>query len=129
MISLGDQAGRRRVLFFAGIGAALLAVLWGMLGPHNGAFWRVPGVLKERVATALMAQGFPGLDVEMNGQRVILRGIVEDEADIAAAREAALKAAGGGGRWSGGVTSVNTAALHVGNIERPFAWSVRREAT
>lgn len=129
MMAVGDQAGRRRLLFFSGLGAALVAVLWGMLGPHNGAFWRVPGVLKERVATALMAQGFPGIDVEMVGQRVVLRGIVEDEADIAAAREAALHAAGGGGRWSGGVTSVNTAALHVGNIERPFAWSVRRESS
>lgn len=129
MISAADQAGRRRLLFASGLIAAVAAMAWGMGGPHNGAFWRVPGVLKERVATALMAQGFPGLDVEMVGQRVILRGIVEDEADIAAAREAALQAAGGGGRWSGGVTSVNTAGLHVGNIERPFAWSVKREAS
>ncbi|MBK6705620.1 MAG: hypothetical protein IPG56_18880 [Caulobacteraceae bacterium] len=31
--------------------------------------------------------------------------------------------------WSGGVTSVNTADFTLGTIERPFAWSVRREAS
>ena len=129
MISIGDQAGRRRLLLFSGLGAAVLATVLGMLGPHDGAVWRVPAVLKERVATALSAEGFPGLDVAMNGQRVILRGIVEDEADIAAAHDAALRAAGHGGMWSGGVTEVNTAGLHVGTIERPFAWSVKREAS
>ncbi|MCA8885811.1 MAG: OmpA family protein [Hyphomonadaceae bacterium] len=129
MTELGDKAVPRRVMLLGGLAAALLATLWGLLGFHDGAFWRVPSVLKEHVATALSARGFPGLDVEMNGQRVILRGIVEDEADIAAAREAALRAAGGGGPWAGGVTSVNTAGLHVGAIERPFSWSVRREAS
>lgn len=129
MIRGVDPHTRRRLMLVTGGGGALIAVLLGMFAPHDGAFWRVPSVLKERVSTALSAEGFPGLDVEMNGQRVILRGIVEDEADIPAAREAALKAAGGGGPWSGGVTSVNVAGVRVGAFERPFAWSVKREAS
>jgi OOP family OmpA-OmpF porin len=117
-------------MLMTGGGGVIIAALIGMLAPlSGGAVWRVPGDLKEQVATALSANGFAGLDVEMNGQRAILRGNVEEEADIVAAREAALKAAGGGGLWSGGVTSVNTASLHAGTFERPFAWSVRREAS
>lgn len=124
---MGDPPARRRVLLFAGlIGAGVTAFL-GMLAPHDGALWRIESVLKQRVASALSAEGFPGLDVEMNGQRVILRGIVEQEADIVAARRAALTAAGAGGMWAGGVTSVNASSLVVGAIERPFAWSVRRD--
>lgn len=118
-----------RLAIVTGLGGALISALIGMLAPHDGAVWRVPQVLKERVSTALSAEGFPGLDVEMNGQRVILRGIVEDETDISAAREAALKAAGAGELWSGGVTSVNSTGLRVGAFERPFTWSVKREAS
>lgn len=129
MIKISDIIAPPRLMLLTGVGGALLAMLIGMLGPHNGSVWRVPAVLKERVATALSAEGFPGLDVAMSGQRVILRGIVEDEADIEAARRAALTAAGGGGLWPGGVTSVNTASLRVGNFERPYAWSVKREAS
>ncbi|MEZ5962096.1 MAG: hypothetical protein R3C30_16980 [Hyphomonadaceae bacterium] len=81
-------------------------------------------MLRDRVETALSAESFPGIDVEMRGQRVVLRGIVENDADIVAARRAALTAAGGGGPWAGGVTSVNTQAVLVGSFERPFAWSV-----
>lgn len=129
MISRLDPVTRRRLMMVTGFGGAAIAVLLGMLAPHNGSVWRMPAVLKERVSTALSAEGFPGLDVAMNGQRVILRGIVEDESDISTARQAALKAAGGGGMWEGGVTSVNTAGVHVGTFERPFAWSVRRDGT
>ncbi len=112
-----------------GLGGAAIALFLGMLAPHDGAFWRVPSVLKQRVSTALSAEGFPGLDVEMNGQRVILRGMVEDEADISTARRAALTAVGPGGPWSGGVTSVNATGLLVGTFERPFTWSIKREAS
>lgn len=129
MIPGGDPKTRQSLVLLTGLGGAAIAALLGLLAPHDGAIWRVPSVLKERVATALSVEGFPGLDVAMNGQRVLLRGIVEDESDIAAARDAALRAAGGGGTWSGGVTSVNTAGLHVGTIERPFSWSVKREAS
>lgn len=63
----------------------------------------------------------------MSGQRAILGGLVESEEDIQAARHAALSAAGGGGAWAGGVTSVDVSGVRVGAFERPFAWSVRRE--
>jgi hypothetical protein len=129
MIPPGEPETRNQLMLMTGLGGVIIATLLGLLSPHDGAVWRVPGVLKERVATSLSAAGFPGLDVEMNGQRAVLRGIVEDEADIVAARTAALRAAGGGGPWSGGVTSVNTAGLRVGTFERPFTWSVKREAS
>jgi len=128
MIEMGEPAARRRLFLIAGlVGAGVSAAL--ALLASGGALWRVEGELRQRVETALSAAGFPGLDVEMNGQRAVLRGIVEDEADIVAARRAALTAAGGGGPWAGGVTSVNTGALRVGTFERPFAWSVKREAS
>lgn len=126
---MGDPPSRRRLMLIIGLAGAGLSGLIALLGPHNGALWRVESVLKERVSTALSAEGFPGLDVDMNGQRVVLRGIVEEEADIVAARRAALTAAGAGGPWAGGVTSVNASGLLVGTFERPFAWSVKREAS
>src|SRR5690606_41863626 len=99
---MGDPQARRRLLLMAGaIGAGVTAVL-GMLAPHDGALWRVESVLEERVSTALSAEGFPGLGVEMSGQRVILRGIGGQEGDIVAARGAGLPGAGAGGRGAGG---------------------------
>lgn len=117
------------MLLIIGATGASLSALIALLGPHDGSLWRIESVLRERVSTALSAEGFPGLDVDMNGQRAVLRGIVEDEADIVAARRAALTAAGAGGPWSGGITSVNASGLLVGAFERPFAWSVKREAS
>jgi OmpA-OmpF porin, OOP family len=110
-----------------GAGGAVLAALLGMLAPHGGAVWYAPRVLEERVATALSAAGHPGLDIAMDGQRAVLRGIVEDEADIASAERAALTAAGPGGAWAGGITTVDTSGVGVGAFVRPFAFSARRE--
>lgn len=121
-----DIAPTRPLMLFGGFGAAV-AVLLGMLGPHDGAVWRLPQVLESRAATALMAAGYPGLDVQANGQRLTLRGIVEEERHIAAARRAALSAAGAGGPWAGGVTHVDATGVSVGAFERPYAWSARRE--
>lgn len=109
-------------------GCALIAILLGMFAPHDGAVWRMPQVLQERVASALIAAGHPGLDIEMQGQRAVLRGIVEDQDDIEAARQAALAAAGPGGAWAGGVTSVDVSGVSVGMLQRPYQWSVRRQA-
>lgn len=121
-----DSARSRSIMLWIGIGGAALCALLGVVSPHAGAFWRMPGVLEQHVATALIAAGHPGLDVDMDGQRAVLRGIVEDEADIAAARRAALEAVGAGGAWAGGVTSVDVSGVSVGAFERPYAWSVRR---
>lgn len=123
-----DIAAPMRPLFLTGVfGAALSAVL-GMLGPHDGAVWRLPQVLESKAATALMAAGFPGLDVQADGQRITLHGIVEDERHIAAAHRATLTSAGRGGPWAGGVTHVDVTGVTVGGFERPFVWSVRRDA-
>ncbi len=123
----GDGARRWPPLLIVGAAGAALAVLLGMFAPHEGSVWRASGVLETRVANALSAAGFRGLDVEMRGQQAIVRGIVEDEADIPAAQRAALTAAGGGGAWAGGVTSVDVSGVSVGAFEQPYVWSARRD--
>lgn len=120
-----DTASQRILLWIGGAGAALCALL-GIASPHAGAFWRMPDVLEQHVATSLLAAGYPGLEIDMDGQRAVLRGIVEDDADIEAARRAALTAVGAGGAWPGGVTSVDMSGVSVGAFERPYTWSVRR---
>ncbi|MGE0741034.1 MAG: OmpA family protein [Hyphomonadaceae bacterium] len=116
----------RRPLFVTGAIGVLLATVLGMLAPHAGAVWRVPQVLEQRIATALIASGYAGLEIQMSGQRAVLRGIVADEADIAAVRRVVLTAAGPGGPWAGGVTSTNMRGVTVGPFERPYAWSIAR---
>jgi outer membrane protein OmpA-like peptidoglycan-associated protein len=122
-----ELEGWTRPALLIGAGGAVLAALLGMLAPQGGAAWYAPRVLEERVATALSAAGHPGLDIAMDGQRAVLRGIVEDQDDIASAERAALTAAGPGGAWAGGVTSVDTSGVSVGSFARPFAFSARRE--
>ena len=122
-----NRGPERPLLLWVGAGGALVAALLGMLAPNGAAFWRVPGILEDRVATALTMAGQPGLDIEMQGQRAVLRGIVEDPHDIITARDAALGAAGPGGPWGGGVTSVDATAITVGVFDRPYAWSVKRD--
>jgi len=122
-----ESDGRLPVALLTAIGCAIVAMLLGIVAPHEGAVWRMPEVLKQRVAGALTNAGYPGLDIEMDGQRAVLRGIVENEADIDAARRAAFTAAGAGGAWAGGVTSVDVEGVSVGPIERPYIWSARRE--
>lgn len=117
----------RRTLLWVGLGGVAVATLLGLLAPHDGAIWRAPSVLRERVAVALSAAGYPGLEIQMSGQHARLSGIVEDEADIDAARTAALQAAGAGGAWAGGVTGVDVADVQVGAFERPYVWGVRRQ--
>jgi OmpA-OmpF porin, OOP family len=116
-----------RPALLIGAGGAVLAMLLGMLAPQGGAIWYAPQVLEDRVATALSAAGHPGLDITMDGQRAVLRGIVEDQSDIASAQRAALSAAGPGGAWAGGVTSVDTSGVNVGDFARPYAFSARRD--
>jgi OOP family OmpA-OmpF porin len=122
----GEETSRR-ILMLAGAVGALVAMVLGLLAPHGGAVWRVPQVLEQRTAAALSAGGYGGLDIEMRGQRVMLTGFVEDEADIEAARRVALTSAGAGGAWAGGVTSVDVSGVQVGPFERPYAWSARRD--
>lgn len=117
----------RRPLFVLGAGGVIAMVLIGMLGPHDGAFWRVPQVLKAHVADALTATGHPGLDIEMHGQAAVLHGIVESREDVAAVQSAALAAIGPGGPWAGGVTSVDVRDVQPGAFQHPYSWSAKRD--
>src|SRR5512147_3080386 len=122
----GEPGERLKPALWIGLGGAALAALFALLLPHDAAFWRVPRVLKERVAASLSSAGFPGLDVQMDGQRARLYGIVESQSQIAAARRATLTAAGPGGPWAGGVTAVDVSGVKVGAFERPFVFSASR---
>lgn len=118
---------RRLVAAIFGIGAAIVFALVGLFAPHDGSVLQMPRVLEERVATALVAAGYPGLDVDVKGQHAVLRGIVAEEADIPKAHDAALAAAGSGDDWAGGVTNVEISGLSVGAFEQPYVWSARRD--
>jgi outer membrane protein OmpA-like peptidoglycan-associated protein len=122
-----EREGGARIALIIGAAGAALAALLGMLAPQGGAFWYAPRVLEERVATALSASGHPGIDVTMDGQRAVLRGIVEDRNAIPRIERAALTAAGPGGAWAGGVTSVDVTGVSVGDMARPYAFSARRQ--
>lgn len=122
-----DRPRRVSLLHVGAIGAAL-AALAGIFGAHGGSVWGMPRALNERVETALQAAGYGGLELNMAGQRAVLRGIVETEEGAEGARRAALGAAGAGGAWAGGVTSVDVSGVEVGRYERPYLWSARREA-
>lgn len=118
----------RRLLLIVGVFGALAAALLGMVGPHNGSVWKLPRVLEARAATALLAAGYAGLGVEARGQELRLSGIVEDQSGIEHARRLALASSGAGGAWAGGVTRVDVSGVSVGAYERPYVWSVRRDA-
>lgn len=117
---------RAPMALWAGAIGAGLAALAGLVGVHNGSVWRLPAVLQERVETALQAGGYAGLEVRMSGQRAVLRGIVDDGRAIEAARHVALSAAGSGGAWAGGVTTVDVSEVTVGQVDRPYLWTAQR---
>lgn len=119
-----DDASQR-LLLYVGAGGAALAVLLGLFGPHDASVWRLPRVLENRAATALLTSGHSGLEVKADGQHLRLRGIVEDERDIDAVRQVALTSSGAGGAWAGGVTSVDVSNVSVGAFDRPYEWSAR----
>jgi OmpA-OmpF porin, OOP family len=118
---------RRRLWALIGIGGAVLVTLLGLFAPHPASVWRIPRVLQAQAEAALIGADFNGIEVVMDGQRARLRGVVAREADIVQATRLALGAAGSGGRWAGGVASVDSDALVVGPIETPFVWSARKD--
>jgi outer membrane protein OmpA-like peptidoglycan-associated protein len=107
--------------------AALVAALVGMFGPHDGSVTGAPRALEARIEAALSQADLQGLDVVMHGQRASLYGIVNEEGRIAEARHLALTAAGPGGAWAGGVTSVDASGVSVGAFDQPYTWGARRE--
>ncbi len=123
-----EDRARPPMALWAGIAGAGLAALAGMFGVHDASVWRLPAVLQERAETELQAAGYSSLEVRMSGQAAALSGLVDDQSTIAAARQVALASAGAGGPWAGGVTRVDVSGLQVGQVDRPFNWSARREA-
>ncbi len=124
-----DQTDQLRIAFIVAIGGAIVTALAGMFGFHDGSVWRAPIVLEHRVETALEDASLPGVEVDMHGQKAMLRGVVPNTEAIATAQHAALHAAGAGGAWAGGVTHVDASGLSVGAIEHPFAWRVWRDGS
>jgi OmpA-OmpF porin, OOP family len=122
-----DTPERMRLMLWIGAAGAALAALGGMWGFHDGSVWRGPRALEARVESALLAAGYPGLEVEMHGQKAVLRGVLESAEAIAAAQRAAITAAGPGGLWAGGVTRADITHVEIGGVERPFALRIRRE--
>lgn len=121
-----NESPERRLLML-GVFGVVVTLLLGMLGPHPAAVWRMPQVLEERAGAALASAGLGGLEVLADGQALTLRGVVEREEQVAVAERLALTSSGPGGPWAGGVTRVDAAEVSVGVIERPYAWSVRRD--
>ena len=109
---------RLNAMFWIGIAGFGLATVVGLLGFHKGSLWRMPIVLKAEVQTALTDAGYPGLQVEMQGQKAVLRGEVADPQAMAGAQRAALTAAGIGGPWAGGVTEVDITGLRARSAAR-----------
>jgi hypothetical protein len=124
-----DQDDQLRIAFIVAIGGAVVTALAGMFGFHDGSVWRAPIVLEHRVEAALRAEGLQGVEVDMHGQKAVLRGVVGNDEAIAAAQRTALRAAGGGGAWAGGVTQTDVSGLSVGAIEAPFAWKAWRDGS
>jgi hypothetical protein len=124
-----DQDDQLRIAFIVAIGGAIVTALAGMFGFHDGSVWRAPIVLEHRVEAALTAEGLQGVEVDMHGQKAVLRGVVPTAEAIALAQHTALRAAGGGGSWAGGVTQTDVSNLIVGVIEQPFAWKAWRDGS
>ncbi len=127
-----DAEEEARPAFFAGIVGAVVFALIGLLGPHAGSVWRMPQVLQTQAEAALERAGAGGLEVEMRGQRAVLRGVVADQNALAPAQRAVLTSAGAGGVWAGGVTMADMRGVAVGPVSRPFAWRIvkgEREVT
>lgn len=130
-MSAADRApeGHLHLALLIAVAGVCAMVLWGLFGFHDGSALRAPTVLRGQVENALRAAGFTGLEVQMHGQRALVFGVVANRDQIAAAREAALAAAGAGGPWAGGVTSVDMFGVHVGAVEHPFAWRAWRDGS
>lgn len=123
-----EEEDETRPIFWGALAVAAAAALFGMIGPHSGSVWRLPQILQAQAERALAGSGAGGLEVEMRGQRAVLTGIVGNQRTIAAAERAALTAAGSGGPWAGGVTSVDVRGVRVGRTDIPFRWRATKTA-
>lgn len=122
-----DTPNVNRWLLIGGAACAAVTALLGLFGPHDASVWRLPQVLQQRAETALLTSDYASIEVQADGQRLRLRGVVEDQRDIDAVRRVALGSSGAGGAWAGGVTGVDVSAVAPGATARPYTWSARRD--
>jgi OOP family OmpA-OmpF porin len=115
-----------RPLFWSGLIAAAFAALIAAFGAHTGSLAGVQRALGSEVEEALARTGLGHVRVDMSGQRAVLSGVVARAELVEEARATAAAAAGPGGRWAGGVTSVDVSALEVGPQVAPFTWEIER---
>jgi outer membrane protein OmpA-like peptidoglycan-associated protein len=113
-------------LWFGAIGAGLVALI-GAFGFHASSWSGIQDRLGAHVRAALEAKGYDFVAVEMDGQRAVLTGAAPDDATLQEIRAVALAAAGPGGRWAGGITSVDSENLVVGEPVSPYAWEAVRQ--
>lgn len=113
---------RARLGFVAAAVLAGLTAIFAMFGPHGSSMAAVERGLKAKVESALAAEGFAAVDVAMRGQRAVLSGA----GGVEGATQAALRAAGPGGKWAGGVTSVDASDVSDGPAVSPYVWSASR---
>ncbi|MEQ1618607.1 MAG: hypothetical protein ABL883_09725, partial [Terricaulis sp.] len=81
---------RLRGLRLLGLVSGALSILLGMFAPQGAAFWRIPERLQDDASAALLVAGYPGVEIDMDGQHARLSGILADEADQAGATRAVL---------------------------------------
>lgn len=110
---------------FGLIGAAIIALI-GVFGAHDSSAAGVRDRLQAQVTEALAGAGFDGVVARIDGQRAVLSGVAPSEEALAQASATALEAAGPGGRWAGGVTSVDASEVIVGAPVSPFVWEAER---
>jgi len=115
------------VRFGAAIALWLLIATATMFGAHSCAPARVQAELKQRVEAALSAADAAYVSVEMRGQMAVLSGVAPSLDAKEAASTIALKAAGSGGPWAGGVSRVENQII-VAAVVSPYTWSATREA-
>lgn len=113
--------------FWLGCGIAAFAVAAAMFGPHPVSLTGVEARLKTHVERALTKAGLPDVAVEMDGQTAILTGGVASAPEQARAVGVALAAAGPGGVYAGGVTTVDNQII-VGTRVSPFSWSAEKSS-
>ncbi len=126
LASMTPRFNPRPWLWFGAIGAGLVALI-GIFGVHASSAMGIQDRLGAQVREALESRGYGFVAVEMDGQRAVLSGAAPDAATTAEITAVALAAAGPGGLWAGGVTSVNSDDLAVGEPISPYTWEAERQ--
>ena len=108
--------------FWMGAGIAAFTMLAAMFGPHVVSMSAIQHKLQAKVEQALAAKGFRDIVVKMDGQTAILTGAASSADLKTLAHEVALKAAGSGGSYIGGVTQVRDETVVSARVS-PYSWN------